>query len=139
MVEIAQGEIWWAELPTPTGSSPGFRRPVIIVQGDPLNRSRIATAVCVPLTTNLRWADAPGNVFLPASVSGLPGDSVANAAQMITVDRRFLADRATKARYIDALTSFRFEEMGTWIEYFADAAARSAHLAKAYLEAVLAL
>lgn len=96
MVEIAQGEIWWAELPAPAGSSPGFRRPVIVVQGDPLNRSRIATAVCVPLTTNLRWADAPGNVLLPAAVSGLPEDSVANASQLITVDRRFLADRVKK-------------------------------------------
>jgi mRNA interferase MazF len=96
MVDIAQGEIWWAELPTPSGSSPGFRRPVIIVQGDPLNRSRLATAVCVPLTTNLRWADAPGNVLLPASVTGLPEDSVANATQMITVDRRFLAGRVKK-------------------------------------------
>ena len=96
MVDIAPGEIWWAELPTPSGSSPGFRRPVIIVQGDPLNRSRLATAVCVRLTTNPRWADAPGNVFLPASVSGLPEDSVANATQMITIDRRFLADRVKK-------------------------------------------
>lgn len=105
MVEIAQGEIWWAELPPPSGSGPGFRRPVIIVQGDPLNRSRLATAVCVPLTTNLRWADAPGNVFLPASVSGLPEDSVANATQMITVDRRFLADRVKK------LPPKRFEQV----------------------------
>ena len=69
---------------------------MIIVQGDPLNRSRLATAVCVPLTINPRWADAPGNVFLPASVSGLPEDSVANATQMITIDRRFLADRVKK-------------------------------------------
>ena len=64
---------------------------MIIVQGDPLNRSRLATAVCVPLAIN-----PPGNVFLPASVSGLPEDSVANATQMITVDRRFLADRVKK-------------------------------------------
>ncbi|MEP7344652.1 MAG: type II toxin-antitoxin system PemK/MazF family toxin [Gemmatimonadaceae bacterium] len=96
MVEISQGEIWWAELPSPAGSSPGFRRPVIVVQGDALNRSRIATAVCVPLTTNMRWADAPGNVLLSAAVSGLPKDSVANTSQMITVDRTFLADRVKK-------------------------------------------
>lgn len=90
MVEIAQGEIWWAELPDPSGSGPGFRRPVIVVQGDSLNRSRIATAVCVPLTSNVRWAEAPGNVLLPARISGLPKDSVANASQVLTIDRAFL-------------------------------------------------
>ena len=61
---ISQGEVWWADLPAPVGSGPGFRRPVAIVQGDVLNRSRISTVVCVPLTTNLRWANAPGNVRL---------------------------------------------------------------------------
>jgi len=69
---------------------------VIIVQGDPLNRSRIATAVCVPLTSNLRWADAPGNVLLPATVSGLSKDSVANASQIVTLDRVALAKRISK-------------------------------------------
>jgi len=58
---IAQGEVWWAELAEPSGSEPGFRRPVVIVQGDAFNRSRIATIVCAALTSNLRWADAPGN------------------------------------------------------------------------------
>jgi mRNA interferase MazF len=93
VVEIAQGEIWWADLPAPSGSGPGFRRPVIIVQGDHLNRSRIATAVCVPLTSNLRWADAPGNVLVPGGVSGLPKDSVANATQVLTLDRALLTRR----------------------------------------------
>ena len=96
MVEISQGEIWWADLPEPAGSGPGFRRPVVVVQGDPLNRSRIATVVCVPLTSNLAWAGAPGNVPLPARVSGLPKDSVANASQIIAVDRAFLTERVTK-------------------------------------------
>ena len=96
MVEITQGEVWWAELPAPTGSGPGFRRPVVVVQGDALNRSRIATAVCVPLTSNLRWADAPGNVLLAASVSGLPKDSVANASQLVTLDRDALTTRIAK-------------------------------------------
>lgn len=96
MVEILQGEIWWAELPAVAGSGPGFRRPVIVVQGDHLNRSRIATAVCVPLTSNLRWADAPGNVLMPTGVSGLPKDSVANASQIVSVDRAFLARRVGK-------------------------------------------
>ena len=93
---IAQGEIWWAELPTPTGSGPGFRRPVVVVQGDALNRSRLATAVCVPLTGNLRWASAPGNVLLPASATGLPRDSVANASQIVALDRELLSERTGK-------------------------------------------
>ncbi len=93
---VAQGEIWWADLPNPTGSGPGLRRPVLIVQGDGLNFSRIATVVCVPLTSNLRWADAPGNVLLRARATGLPKDSVANASQIIAVDRALLAELAGK-------------------------------------------
>lgn len=93
MVGLAQGEVWWAELPDPVGSGPGFRRPVVIVQGDHLNRSRIATAVCVPLTSNLVWADAPGNALLRARATGLPKDSVANASQIVSIDRDFLAER----------------------------------------------
>lgn len=96
MVEVFRGEIWWADLPDPAGSGPGFRRPVVVVQGDHLNRSRIATVVCVPLTSNLTWARAPGNVLLPAKVAGLPKDSVANASQIIAVDRAFLGDRVAK-------------------------------------------
>lgn len=90
MVEVAQGEIWWAELPEPAGSGPGFRRPVAVVQGNPLNRSRIATVVCVPLTSKLTWADAPGNTLLPTRATGLPKDSVANASQIVSIDRSFL-------------------------------------------------
>jgi mRNA interferase MazF len=95
-VVIAQGEVWWADLPAPGGSGPGFRRPVIVVQGDPLNRSRIATVVCVPLTSNLKWADAPGNVSLPARLTGLPKDSVANVSQIVSVDRELLTERVGK-------------------------------------------
>ena len=91
---ISQGEIWWADLPAPVGSAPGFRRPVVVVQGDALNRSRLATAVCVPLTSNLRWADAPGNVLLAARTTGLPRDSVANASQVVALDRSLLDERA---------------------------------------------
>ena len=91
---IAQGEIWWAVLPEPTGSGPGFRRPVLVVQGDSLNFSRIATIVCVPLTSNLRWAEAPGNTLLKSRTSGLPKDSVANASQIIALDRGLLTERA---------------------------------------------
>ncbi len=93
---IAQGEIWWADLPAPTGSGPGFRRPVAVVQSDPLNQSRIATVVCVPLTSNLKWAVAPGNVSLSARVTGLPKDSVANVSQIISLDRSLLTERAGK-------------------------------------------
>jgi mRNA interferase MazF len=93
-VVISQGEIWWADLPAPVGSGPGFRRPVVVVQGDALNRSRLATAVCVPLTSNLRWADAPGNVLLAARATGLPRDSVANASQVVALDRSLLDERA---------------------------------------------
>ena len=92
MVDVSQGEVWWADLPAPTGSGPGFRRPVIVVQGDHLNRSRIATVVCVPLTSNLTWAGAPGNVLLAAKVAGLLRDSVANTSQIIAVDRRLLSE-----------------------------------------------
>jgi len=90
---IAQGEVWWADLPAPAGCSPGFRRPVVVVQGDALNRSRLATVVCVPLTSNLRWAEAPGNVLLPSRATGLPKDSVANASQIIALDKGHLTER----------------------------------------------
>lgn len=93
---VAQGDVWWADLPEPTGSGPGFRRPVVVVQGDALNASRIATVVCVPLTSNLRWADAPGNVLLTARRTGLPKDSVANVSQIVTLDKTLLTERAGK-------------------------------------------
>ena len=91
---MEQGEIWWASLPEPAGSEPGNRRPVVIVQGDAFNRSRIRTSVCVAVTSNLALADAPGNVLLPKDVAGLPRDSVANVSQVISLDRNFLTERA---------------------------------------------
>lgn len=93
MVAVVQGEVWWAELSEPTGSGPGFRRPVVVVQGNSLNRSRIATVVCVPLTSNLTWADAPGNTLLAAKVTGLPKASVANASLIVSLDRFVLTHR----------------------------------------------
>ena len=93
---ISQGEIWWADLPSPTGSGPGFRRPVVVVQGDALNQSRIGTAVCVPLTSNLKWRDAPGNVVLSAKATGLAKDSVVNVSQILTIDRELLKECAGK-------------------------------------------
>ena len=91
---ISQGEIWWADLPAAVGSGSGFRRPVVVVQGDALNRSRLATAVCVPLTSNLRWAGAPGNLLLAAATTGLPRDSVANVSHIVALDRNLLDERA---------------------------------------------
>jgi mRNA interferase MazF len=96
-VVISQGEIWRADLPAPTGSGPGFRRPVVVVvQGDALNQSRISTVVCVPLTSNLKWALAPGNVSLSARVTGLPKDSVANVSQVVSLDKSLLTERVGK-------------------------------------------
>jgi mRNA interferase MazF len=95
-VVISQGEIWWADLPAPTGSGPGFRRPVVVVQSDALNQSRISTAICVPLTSNLKWALAPGNVSLSARVTGLAKDSIANVSQIISLDKSLLSERVSK-------------------------------------------
>ncbi len=69
---------------------------MVVVQGDALNRSRVATVVCVPLTSNLRWANAPGNVALAARVTGLQKDSVANVSQIVALDRDLLEDRVAK-------------------------------------------
>jgi mRNA interferase MazF len=95
-VVISQGDVWWADLGEPQGSEPGFRRPVVVVQGDSFNRSRIATVVCVPLTSNFRWADAPGNVSLSGKMTGLPKDSVANVSQVVSLDKASFSERAGK-------------------------------------------
>ena len=93
---ISQGDVWWAELPEPVGSGPGYRRPVVVIQCDAFNRSRIATVVCIPLTTNLRWATVPGNVLLASQLTNLPKDSVANASQVISMDKALLVEHAGK-------------------------------------------
>ncbi len=93
---IAQGDVWWADLPEASGSGPGFRRPVVVVQGDALNRSRIASVVCVALTSNLKWATAPGNILLPSSATGLPKESVANVSQLVTLDKTDFTERTGK-------------------------------------------
>lgn len=90
---IAEGDVCWADLPEPTGSGPGFRRPVIVVQSDAFNRSSIATVVCIPLTSNLRSAQAPGNILLAARSTGLPRESVANVSQIVAIDRTLLTER----------------------------------------------
>jgi mRNA interferase MazF len=100
-VVISQGDVCWASLANPTGSAPGFRRPVVIVQGDAFNASRIATAVVVPLTSNVRLAAAPGNVMLTAERTGLPKDSVANVSQPTTIDRAQLEERVARLSAAD--------------------------------------
>jgi mRNA interferase MazF len=89
---IGQGEIWWGDLGEPTGSGPGYRRPLAVVQCDALNRSRVGTVVCVPLTSNLKWAEAPGNVLLSARTTGLERASVANASLIVAVDKSQLTE-----------------------------------------------
>lgn len=91
---VGQGDVVWASLPDPTGSGPGFRRPVVVAQGEDFNASRLATVVVVPLTSNLRWATAPGNVLLPARRTVLPRESVANVSQIAAVNRSILYERA---------------------------------------------
>lgn len=95
---IGQCDVWWADLADPVGSAPGYRRPVVIVQSDPLNRSQLATVVCVVLTSNLRWSIAPGNVLLHARHTGLDRDFVANVSQLVTIDKRQLTERVGKVR-----------------------------------------
>jgi mRNA interferase MazF len=95
-VVIERGEVWWADLDEPAGSEPGYRRPVLVVQADAFNRSRLQTTIAVVLTSNLRLVDAPGNVLVPRAASGLSKDSVANVSQVITLDRDFLTERTGK-------------------------------------------
>jgi len=91
---IQRGDIWWADLPAPRGSEPGYRRPVLVVQADAFNLSRIQTAVVAAITSNIELAEAPGNVLLPGRTAGLPRDSVVNVSQLLTLDRSFLAEHA---------------------------------------------
>ena len=95
---VERGQIWWADLDEPRGSEPAFRRPLLIVQDDAFNRSRIRTVVAVVMTSNLRLVEAPGNVLIPAKASGLPKDSVVNVSQIVTIDRDFLTEPAGKLR-----------------------------------------
>lgn len=92
---IRRGEIWWASLPKPTGSGPGFRRPVLVVQADDFNASRIQTVVAVIITSNLALAAAPGNVLCSRKQTRLPRDSVVNVSQLITLDKGLLTDRVS--------------------------------------------
>lgn len=104
---VKRGQIWWAELPDPTGSEPGFTRPVLVIQADTFNRSRIRTVVVVAITSNMQLAKAPGNVSLSKNKSGLAKDSVANVSQIITLDK----DSLTSAiGVLDKLTMHQIDD-----------------------------
>ncbi len=90
---MKRGEVWWASLPPPTGSGPGLRRPVVVVQSNPFNDSRIATVVIATITSNLALAEAPGNIRIGKSESGLSKPSVINVSQVLTLDRSYLTER----------------------------------------------
>ena len=92
---MRRGEVWWAELPDPTGSSPGYRRPVLVIQSNRFNRTRIQTVMVLILTSNLDLAPAPGNVLIRLKDSGLPKDSVANVTQVYTIDRTMLKEKVS--------------------------------------------
>ena len=87
MADLLRGEIWWADLPEPRRSEPGYRRPVLVIQSDRFNRSQIQTALVAIITSNLRRAQSPGNVLIPSGASGLPRDSVVNVSQVHTLDQ----------------------------------------------------
>lgn len=93
---MQRGEIWWADLPAPVASEPGYRRPILIVQSNEFNRSRIRTVIAAILTTNLRLAEAPGNILVTTQETGLLQDSVVNVSQVITVDKSFLMERVSQ-------------------------------------------
>jgi len=96
MTQVHRGEVWWANLPAPFGSEPGYRRPVLIIQAESFNRGGIRTVLAAVVTGNLALAAAPGNCLLPSDESGLPKDSVLNVSQILTLDRTRLAERVSK-------------------------------------------
>ena len=102
---LRRGEIWWASLPVPQGSEPGYRRPVVVVQSDGFNLSQIQTVVVAVISSNTRLAEAPGNLTLTRVQSGLPRDSVINVSQLITLDQRYLSQRVAR------LTSEQLSEL----------------------------
>lgn len=91
---VKRGEIWWADLPEPQGSSPGFRRPVLVVQADSFNQSKINTVIVAIVTSQMKYAESFGNVLLKAKSGGLPKDSIINISQLYTMDERFLHEYA---------------------------------------------
>ena len=102
---MQRGEIWWASLPEPSGSGPGLRRPVLVIQSDLFNQSRIQTVIVAVITKNPALAEAPGNVLLSARVSRLPLDSVVNISQIITIDKSLLTE------YVSTLTGKKMQQV----------------------------
>ena len=90
---MKRGEIWWASLPPAIGSGPGYRRPVVIVQANSFNKSKISTILVATITSNISLAHAPGNIRISKTDSGLSKPSVLNISQVITVDRSILTKR----------------------------------------------
>lgn len=109
---IQQGDIYWADLGTPIGSAPGYRRPVVVLQSDAFNASQLRTLVICALFSNAAYARFPGNVIVPADESGLPRDSVANVTQIATIDRAFLAE----SDYCGAISPSLLREIHQGIE-----------------------
>ena len=103
---MRRGEVWWATLPPPSGSGPGFRRPVLLIQSDPFNESRISTAIVAVITSNLALAAAPGNIRIGKAESGLSQPSVVNVSQILTIDKALLTDRI---RPLPAATLMRID------------------------------
>lgn len=93
---MRRGEVWWASLPDPLGSGLGFRSPVVVLQSNSFNQSHIDTVVVAVITSNLRLAAAPGNVFIEGSLSKLTTDSVVNVSQVLTIDKRLLTGMVSK-------------------------------------------
>ena len=90
---IKRGEIWWAELPEPIGSGPGYRRPLLIIQSNDFNKSKINTIIAAVITSNIRLSAAPGNILLSTKKTKLPKESVINVSQLITIDKSFLTEK----------------------------------------------
>ena len=95
MVTLERGEIWWADLPEPGGSEPGGRRPILVIQANPFNRSRLQTTLIAIMTSRVDRAAAPGNVLVTSRQAGLPSDSVVNVSQLFTIDRDALSERVS--------------------------------------------
>jgi len=91
---MKRGEIWWTSLGKPRGSAPGYRRPVLVLQSDDFNESRIRTVVAAAITSNVALGRAPGNVVVRPRESGLEKESVVNVSQIVTIDKSALEERA---------------------------------------------
>ena len=108
---IERGEIWWADLPEPVGSTPGLPRPVLIVQSDTVNQSRLNTVVIAVVTTNTKLANSEGNVLLLSRQSNLPKDSVINVSQLFTIDKSILRD------FVSALSEKKMKQVNDGLRF----------------------